>query len=259
MIGFNALGNYGHIGNQMFQYAAVKGIATYHGYDWCIPSRENFGKYYPMRSSIHDAFNIICNEGMIDGETLEENQFKFDEEFFKNCPNNINLLGYFQTEKYFKHIEEDVKKDFSFDSKVIEECLGHIKTLGDEVISLHIRRGDYLNLQSYHPNIPLEHYEVALSKLPNVPVLIFSDDPEWCLSKELFTSDRFNISFTENPVHDMCLMTLCNYHIISNSSFSWWGAWLSNSKHVIAPKIWFGPSLPNHDTSDLYLNNWEVL
>lgn len=259
MIGFNSLGNSGHIGNQMFQYAAVKGIATYHGYDWCIPNRENFGKYYPMRSSIHDAFDLKCNEGIIDGETLEEKQFKFDQKFFENCPDNINLFGYFQTEKYFNHIEKDIRKDFSFDNQIIHECQSHLKTLGDEVISLHIRRGDYLNLQSYHYNIPLEHYEVALSKLPNVPVLIFSDDPEWCSAQELFAPNRFNVSFTENVTYDMCLMTLCSHHIIANSSFSWWGAWLSKSNHVIAPSKWFGESLSHHDTTDLYCRGWEII
>ena len=54
-------------------------------------------------------------------------------------------------------------------------------------------------------------------------------------------------------------MSICKYHIIANSSFSWWGAWLANSEHTIAPKVWFGPSLADHDTSDLYCPGWEVL
>ena len=127
----------------------------------------------------------------------------------------------------------------------------------DEAISLHIRRSDYVQKQNYHPLCSLEYYDEALNKLPqDIPVLIFSDDPDWCKKQELFQPDRFLISESNNNLVDMCLMTMCMYHITANSSFSWWGAWLSDSKKVIAPKVWFG-SDANLDDSDLVLEFWE--
>ena len=124
-------------------------------------------------------------------------------------------------------------------------------------ISLHIRRSDYVEKQSYHPLCTLDYYKKALGKLPhNVPVLIFSDDPNWCKNQYLFQSDRFIVSETNDNLMDLCLMTMFSYHIIANSSFSWWGAWLAGSKHVIAPKIWFGPAA-NIDDKDLVPESWE--
>ena len=264
MISFNQLGNLGRLGNQMFQYASLRGIAANRGFEFCIPPQGSFGVSDPnvknSPTNIHNTFNLKeYNQSISDYRMVEESGFYFDKNLFNNCDDNVDLYGYFQSEKYFKHIENDIKKDFTFLSDLVDTCSKFIKEVGDEVISIHVRRGDYLNLQSYHPVPPLEYYSEALKKLPNLPVLIFSDDPDWCLSQELFDSDRFLISESNTPDFDMCLMSMCNYHIIANSSFSWWGSWLAKSKHTIAPKNWFGPSLSQHDTSDLYLDEWEVI
>ena len=92
-----------------------------------------------------------------------------------------------------------------------------------------------------------------------VPVLIFSDDPDWCSKQELFADDRFLVAEGNSPYVDMCLMSLCEGHIIANSSFSWWGAWLADSKMVVAPSIWFGPNNSHLDIKDLYLDHWEII
>ena len=86
--------------------------------------------------------------------------------------------------------------------------------------------------------------------------MLFTDDPEWCLEQELFDSDRFLLSQSNEANVDMCMMSLCSHHIIANSSFSWWGAWLAKSQKVIAPKVWFGPSLGDKNTDDLYCKEW---
>ena len=110
---------------------------------------------------------------------------------------------------------------------------------------------------------PLSYYEEALSKLPSVhdsceiPVLIFSDDPAWCKEQEMFSSNRFMVSESGDNITDMCLMSMCDYQIMANSTFSWWGAWLSGSKHVIGPKMWFGPD--GADPTDIFLDRWEYL
>ena len=268
MISFNKLGNLGRLGNQMFQYASLRGIAANRGFDFCIPPEHVFGEIDPnvknSETNIHTAFDLSkCNKvgNPILYERVEESGYHFDENIFNNCPDNVDLYGYFQSEKYFKHIEEDIRKDFTFESYVMDTCKDFIETTinSKEIISLHIRRGDYLHLQSFHPTPPLEYYFEALNKLPDVPVIIFSDDIEWASEQHLFDDDKFYLSESNTTDFDMCLMSMCNYHIIANSSFSWWGAWLAQSEHTIAPKNWFGPSLSHHDTSDLYCNRWEII
>ena len=268
MITFTKLGNLGRLGNQMFQYASLRGIAANRGFDFCIPPEHVFGEIDSnvknCSTNIHTAFDLSkCNKigNPILYERVEESGYHFDQYLFNNCPDNVDLYGYFQSEKYFKHIEDEIRKDFTFSQELVDQCLKFIKGIDSngEVISLHIRRGDYLQLQSYHPTPPIEYYEEALKRFPNVTVLVFSDDSDWCFNQELFDDDKFLVSQSSDPDFDMCLMSLCKYHIIANSSFSWWGAWLSKSDNVIAPKNWFGPSLSQHDTSDLYLDVWEVL
>ena len=131
-------------------------------------------------------------------------------------------------------------------------------SIGGKAISLHIRRTDHLVKPTYHPVLPLSYYEEALSKFPSdLPVLVFSDDPEWCHKQEFFSDDRFMISDSGDNITDMCLMSMCQYQIMANSTFSWWGAWLSNSKNVFGPKLWFGPDGQN--PRDIYVNRWEYL
>jgi hypothetical protein len=263
MISFNNLGNLGRLGNQMFQYASLRGIATNRGFDFCIPFEKVFGindiNVKNSNTNIHTAFDLQkYSQDLSDNKMIHEDGFHFNEQLFNTCEDNIDLYGYFQSEKYFKHIESEIRKDFTFKQEVVDVCKKFIEEEinSDEVISLHIRRKDYLGLQSYHPVPPLEYYEYALNNLPDIPVLIFSDDIDWCLEQEIFSSEKFFVSMSNSAEHDMSLMSMCNYHIIANSSFSWWGAWLSNSKKVIAPKVWFGPSLCQHDTSDLYCEEW---
>lgn len=266
MISFNQLGNLGRLGNQMFQYASLRGIAANRGFDFCIPSENSFGVSDPnvknSPTNIHNTFDLKkYNQNLNPNRMVKESGFHFDQYLFNNCEDNVDLYGYFQSEKYFKNIEDEIRKDFTFDEYVINICKDFIACeigTGD-VISLHVRRGDYLNLQSFHPVPSIEYYTESLNKLPNVPVIIFSDDVDWCMEQSVFDRDRFFISQANMAEYDMCLMSMCKYHIIANSSFSWWGAWLAKSKKVIAPKIWFGPSLMEHDTSDLYLKDWEVI
>jgi hypothetical protein len=148
-------------------------------------------------------------------------------------------------------------KNFTFSDELIELCDGFIKEnfVYRDTISLHIRRGDYVSNPN-HPVQDIEYYRQALNVLPDLPVIVFSDDPEWCNEQEFFSSERFAISEGNTTDADMCLMSLCQYHIIANSSFSWWGAWLAQSKHVIAPKNWFGGDCVNKDVTDMQFGNW---
>ena len=266
MISLNHLGNLGRLANQMFQYASLKGIARNRGYDFIIPPREVFGQKDGLVKNseliLYDVFDIESKNtiGLTQNKIIQESSFKFDEILFSTCEDNVDLYGFFQSEKYFKHITGEIKKDFSFNAKILNECEQFYKDNFNncEVISLHIRRGDYTQNPN-HPTQSIEYYQNALNNLPQVPVIIFSDDPNWCAEQELFESDRFSISEGNSVDFDLCLMTLCDYHIIANSSFSWWGAWLADSKKVIAPKNWFGGACINHSTEDLYCSDWSVI
>ena len=259
MIGFDRLGKNGRFGNQMFQYAALKGIARKNNYDFCIPSGPETEMDFYDEENQHKlliAFEMpdANTADNFSGKYVQENTYTFDKDLFENCQDNVSLHGFFQTEKYFKHIEDEIKKDFTFKRDWLQPCKECFED--NEYIGLHIRRTDYIQKQNYHPLCTLEYYEKALKKLPDIKVIIVSDDPEWCENQSLFESDRFLVSGSKNNIIDMCILSLCKYHVIANSSFSWWGAWLAESQKVIAPKVWFG-SHANLDESDIIPENWE--
>ena len=267
MLSYDKFGNNGHLGNQMFQYASLKGIAKKHGYDFCVAPKSAFGSSYNLLSSIYDVFSLEnIKKSITNNTTLEEKNINFDKDLFETCPDNVDLRGYFQSEKYFKHIEDEIRKDFTFDEKLFVDANRLLAEFyqDQDVISLHVRRGDYLNYPNHHPICTLNYYETALklieeSSSKELPVIIFTDDEEWVEKQQLFDGDRFIISQGNTEDFDLCLMTCCDYHIIANSSFSWWGAWLSRSKGVIAPKNWFGTELSGWKPEDRFLEEWVVI
>ena len=264
MIGHNHLGKNGRFGNQMFQYAATRGVAAWKGYEWCIPDGPKTDDEFEDEENQHKlfmAFKLPSAKvvNMHPAPYKQEASFTFDEDLFNNCEDNVNLYGYFQSEKWFSHIENSIRKDFEWRDDVYNMCGQMFDNItGGQAISLHIRRTDHLIKPTYHPVLPLSYYEEALSKFPSdIPVLVFSDDPAWCHEQELFAGDRFLISDSGDNITDMCLMSMCQYQIMANSTYSWWGAWLSNSEHVIAPKLWFGPD--GQDPKDIYVERWKYL
>ena len=260
-ISFNMLGHHGRLGNQMFQYATLKSIASKHGYNFTIPPSDFNDPWHDHQLFEGFELHSLSQENIKFNDVkyrAEEEHFHFNQELYDTCPDDIDLFGYFQTEKYFSDIAADVKKDFTFKKEILSVAKEYRNQIdSSEVISLHIRRGDYVN-QPWHGCCSLEYYQTALSMLDsNLPVIIFTDDPKWALSQNIFGSDRFYVSQGNSNLFDMCLMTLCDYHVIANSSFSWWGAWLSNSKKVIAPQRWFGPPLSEqNDIKDLIPERW---
>lgn len=262
MISNNHIGNLGRLGNQMFQYASLRGISYKFGYEYCLPPEDFVGKKDPNCANsdlnIFQCFKLPeVERRLTDNNILEEASFNFDINIWNNCPDHVDLFGYFQTEKYFKSIKKQIFEAFTFVDEISEPSKEEfISNFGDsEVISLHIRRGDYLKY-THHPVQSVQYYENALSYFDNsIPVIVFSDDVNWCKEQDIFKSDRFIISEHNNTGVDLYLQTLCKYHIICNSSFSWWGAWLSESKLVISPKKWFDLPLI-HNTDDLYCDGW---
>lgn len=271
MIGFNALGQLGQLGNQMFQLASLRGIAANRGYNYCFPIHnevvvDSLGN--KLRVDVQNAFTLQnvnpLNIQFIAGgrPVMNEDGFHFNEGLFNDCPDWVDLRGFFQTEKYFAHVSDMVREMFTFRPDIIDPARQMVEGLNKTPVALHIRRGDFLRNSGNHNNLGLEWYANALNKfdLRGRQVAIFSDDPEWCKKQELFEDDdTFLISEGNSHYTDLAMMSLCSGHIIANSTFSWWGAWLANSQEVIAPKNWFGPDNAHLDTKDLYPEHWEVL
>lgn len=253
----------GRFGNQMFQFASTVGIARNLGYPPIFPREifiesENPDSYIGFK--LNECFdlpsNMITSMSDIKVEYLyEETSFTYDSQT-EIIPDNTDLSGYFQTEKYFSHIEEEIRSIFKFKESIITEA-NNITEIANG-ISIHVRRGDYLNYPLHHPSQDIKYYNLAISEFPrDSNFYVFSDDIEWCKSN--INSKNIEYIDSKNPYIDMYLMTQCVGHIIANSSFSWWGAWLANdSKKIIAPSKWFGPQI-NKDTSDLYCKNWKII
>ena len=266
MIGFNALGRMGRLCNQMFQYASLKGLARKIGADIIIPNYETAvddGIGNMLRTELFDSFDLNVQTGLLNNghaPVVQERFFHFDQELFDNCPDHVSLQGYFQTEKYFKHIEDEIRDDFIFHPEISTPCKEMIDGV-ENPIALHVRRTDYIKNSENHFNLPIEYYKVALDHFDSDRnVIVFSDDPLWCHDESLFSDDRFIISENEDNRVDLCLMSMCDDFIIANSSYSWWGAWLSSNKNkkVIAPVQWFGKTgyTKDHNTKDLIPNDW---
>ena len=220
------------------------------------------------------------NLGFVQANSVQENDHCFSTDFFTILPDNINLDGYFQTEKYFAHIKDEILEDFSFKDDYLTPCKEYIDSLDSSPIFLHIRQSDNIGREEYHPILPISYFEDALKEFPeDTPCFVFTDDIEWCKSQEFFEQDRFmfnesnarysyrtidgtgQMQNTLLPQVDLCLMSLCSGAIIANSSFSWWGAWLQNDRgKVVAPdpKKWFGTAMTHLDTSDIVPDRWII-
>ena len=170
------------------------------------------------------------------------------------------LVGYFQSEKYFEKNGDVIRELFAIDEKtkaLIDEKYGEL--LKKKTVAVHVRRGDYLKYSHMHPPCALEYYKDAMEKFPeDSTYLFFSDDIEWC--KENFIHKNHIFIEGNEDILDFYLISECKNVILSNSSFSWWGAWLNEGDKnlIIAPKKWFGPESA-HDTKDLIPARWKVI
>ena len=197
---------------------------------------------------------------------LEKNN-SFDENMFKvNLP--IYLRGYWQSEKYFSDFESEIRElivppsDFKEYAKTV---LGAVNNT--QMISVHVRRGDYLIGSASHKfrgSCQPDYYRRSIAHMerifPNATFVVFSDDSVAASEMLSFKSPPvFAPGNTQNPIHDLLLMSSCHHHIIANSTFSWWGAWLNRNpeKIVIGPRRWFSRNyLRKHDLYDIFPPDW---
>ena len=265
-IGYN-----GRLGNQLFQFASVLGIARLNGYDFVIPksnTNPNFsntmdGKPCVYRLEISECFEIenLLGDPVGITQMAQEKHFHFDQVIIR-IPDGTTLNGYFQSERYFEHCREELIEILSFKDSVVKRSELLIPKNGKTLVSIHVRRGDYLHPNPYHPVIGLEYFDHALQHFlgDDYHFMVFSDDTDWC--RQTWGEDeRFTVVDTGNNFVDLCTMSMCDHNIITNSSFSWWGSYLNknNEKKVIAPSGWFGPGYATYDLSDLYTKNMIVI
>jgi hypothetical protein len=279
----------GGLGNQMFQYAVGKYIAhrnqtelklditgfeayKLHAYSLShFNVIENFAKakeiawfkkYQRKKGRVWFLYNrLIANQSLY----VQERGFPFNTKIL-DLKKSAYLDGYWQTEKYFKEIEDIIRKEF----RVKDELTGKNKEVAEELkrvnsVSLHVRRADYVTnatTNSHHGTCNPEYYRQAIDliaqKVADPHFFVFSDDIEW--AKKNITP-KYPTSYMDHNnaatnYEDLRLMYNCKHNIIANSSFSWWGAWLNENpqKIVIAPKKWF--LTDKMDTRDLIPNTW---
>ena len=262
MITYNTIGTHGRFGNQMFQYAALYSIAKTRKYQFGVPYKLKTENEY-FNFCLPECFSNLSALDSSDYTALnkaQERQFTYNAGIF-GIQDDTDITGYFQSEKYFVDYREQLLKEFAFNDNIYKQAVDMRSLTRLPTISIHLRLGDYINLQDKHPICSLEYYAEALELLPSdLLIYVFSDDiPQ---ATEFFKSLNRKVVFTESndKYVDMCLMTLCDYHIIANSSFSWWGSWLSNSKKTIAPSKWFGSSaLSPKNWSDIYCKEWKII
>lgn len=248
----------GGLSNQLFQIAATycyakkyNDIAIFN-FNECHTSNQGYTslKYKDnLFKNLNHQTNIV-----IDNIYIEKNHF------YEEIPNlpNLQLQGYFQSEKYFNNYFDDVKKLFFFDEKQETEIKNFLKSIDniDNIVSIHIRRGDYLRFPLIHPTCTIEYFTEAMSFFPNHTFIVVSDDKDWV--KLNFNSKNIVLSPFDNEINDLLLIKNSYNNILSNSSFSWWGAWLNSNenKKIIAPKKWFGLGLQNWKIEDRIPEQW---
>ncbi|GAB2604151.1 alpha-1,2-fucosyltransferase [Spirosoma areae] len=278
------------LGNQLFQYALARSLAlrnntslyidmSYYNYEFETDTPRKFKlnrfntDYGVLNTSpylyVWKATRLLPNRTLKPFfQFVKEKQFHFEPQVLDANAAFITLAGFWQSENYFSNRADVIREELAFKREtgptfaVYKEKIERVQT----PVSVHIRRGDYishpefsqsfgfLGLDYYHTAIPL-----LMERLSGVKLFIFSDDPDWVKQNLALNVPHEFVANTgpDADLDDLQLMSLCRHHIIANSSFSWWGAWLNPAKNkvVIAPKRWF-KNKPDWNTKDLLPHTW---
>lgn len=277
----------GGLGNQMFQYALYLKIKEIypsedvyiditHFSDYKLHNGFEIERVFNLKPKVAD-FSLVRKYSRIyksykfsrlirkvlspkRSEYIEHSEYCFDKQVLASERNYFE--GYWQNESYFSDIRELLLDKFSFTS-IRQRNIDLLDSNNDKIlISVHIRRGDYLKAPLFKNICEIDYYQRAISffeqKRTNLLFLVFSNDISWC-KENLKSLDGTNSLFVdwnqgENSYQDMYLMSKCQHNIIANSSFSWWGAWLNQNpnKIVISPNKW--ANLPNSE--QIIPNKW---
>ena len=249
MVTFSELGKLGRLGNSLFQIAAVIGYSRKWKQEYVLP-------IWPNAQHFRYGFN---QSGVL------KPYAPYREPHFHFAPipkyKNVDLFGYFQSINYWDNIQPDIRALFS-PNETIQSLLDKTP-MEPNTCAIHVRRTDYLQLNDYHPSLPIDYYKRAIESMKADRYIVFSDDIEWCKTEPTFAGEQFTFVNSGNDLLDFFMMRQCDRFIIANSSYSWWASFLSTglNKRIIAPKKeqWFGQKYNQNKVDDLYLNNWEVI
>lgn len=270
----------GGLGNQLFQYAAARRVSVQHGAELVLDTgfydrgrhRQFELNQFPIQAAVKtnatDARWLRQLQGLtkrllrFDPPAYREPHYHFDPGLLKVVP-PVVLEGYFQSPRYFDEIAPLIRQELQppppsdIDSQSLSGVLQH-----PESVALHIRRGDYVSNSKTQKTFlvcPVEYYVRALQSLPGEgPVVVVSDDIDW--AKQHLPRRREMLFAGQNApragLADLWLLTQARHHVIANSTFSWWGAWLSNRQQgiTIAPANWFQAG--THSCQDLLPTDW---
>lgn len=272
------------LGNQLFQYAAARCVSELNHKDLKLDIswyKRNHQRAYRLHhfniqenlltpkefahlpKNRHSAYFSAIIDSKKKMTFFTDNHFYFDAGVFK-IQGNLWLRGFWQSEKYFKDIENIIRHEFVIKTTPDAQNMKTIERIqaSDNAVCIHIRRTDYLHGKSIYYHCPLSYYhqaiEILTREIKNPHFFIFSDDIQWAkenLNLE-YPSVYIDHNGPEKDYEDLRLMSLCKHHIIANSSFSWWGAWLATHENqkVFAPRQWFTD--PKFNTKDLIPESW---
>lgn len=276
----------GGLGNQMFQWAFARALEEKTGvktlFDMSFFEKKYARPYELDVFNVPDKFvtNVLTKLHLVAIWKLRkklhgksffglnfycEPHFQYDEKLFNLKP-SAYIEGFFQSEKYFAQIEDKLRADFQFKTLPDEQNQKVIEKINStNSISLHIRRGDYVQKKRYqnlYATCSLDYYkrgvELIAKTVENPTLFIFSDDIQWVKENLNLPYESVYVSHNigEKSYEDLRLMSLCKHNVIANSSFSWWGAWLNNkqNKIVIAPQKWFNDD--NIVQTDVIPQSW---
>jgi hypothetical protein len=278
----------GGLGNQLFQFIIgyilakenkinlrinIERFNSYHRqfeldkfpeiYKLNIPKAKK-NKFYKILK-ISGIYKIINFFFLLDKQKFEKSPFIFNRDLLKKkIVKNVSITGFFQSEKYFIHYKKIVLKLFRFPKikdKLHQKYLNLINNKNS--VAIHIRRGDYLNdpkVRYIHGILGSDYYKKSINyikkKVKNPFFFIFSDDIELVKKNfSFFNNKKYIFIDTKSSINDLYLMSNCKHFIIANSTFSWWGAWLSKNKRkiVCAPKRWLRARI---STPDIIPESW---
>lgn len=271
----------GGLGNQLFQYAAARRLSLRHG----VPLVADIDWFdHPWAEETPRAFELqhyrVCLSSASAAQhkklwLLRSRWGRYLGPVFSPRPLRERgpgvdlrlleagaatyLLGYWQSERYFADIRDvllDELQPLSPPSAEDESMISKMEACN--AVSVHVRRGDYVDsasAASYHGVCSLDYYREAIehisARVEQPEFFVFSDDPAWTRAHLGANAPMHYVSHNapEQAFQDLRLMSLCRHHIVANSSFSWWGAWLGEPQDrlVIAPSKWFAAAVPSPD------------